>query len=39
VKLTTIKKYLRPSTIMQRKSTFANAFASALAPYDTYDKI
>lgn len=39
MKLTTIKKYLRPSTIMQRKSTFANAFASALAPYDTYDKI
>lgn len=31
-----IKKYLRPSTIMGRKSTFSNAFASALAPHDTY---
>jgi hypothetical protein len=36
VKLTSIKKYLRPSTVMGRKSTFANAFASALAPYDIY---
>ena len=37
MKLATIRKYLRPSTISERKSTFANAFASALAPYDTYD--
>jgi hypothetical protein len=37
VKLSTIRKYLRPSTIIGCKSTFANAFASALAPYDTYD--
>jgi hypothetical protein len=36
VKAISIKKYLRPSTIMGRKSTFANAFASALAPHDTY---
>lgn len=36
MKAITIKKYLRPSTIMGRKSTFANAFASALAPHDTY---
>jgi hypothetical protein len=39
MKLATIRKYLRPSTIMARKNTFANAFASALAPYDTYDQI
>ena len=32
-----IKNYLRPSTIMGRKSTFSSAFASALAPYDTYN--
>jgi hypothetical protein len=36
VKVSSIKKYLRPSTVMGRKSTFANAFASALAPHDTY---
>ena len=36
MKAASIKKYLRPSTIMGRKSTFANAFASALAPYDDY---
>jgi hypothetical protein len=36
VKASSIKKYLRPSTIMGRKSTFANAFASALAPHDVY---
>ncbi|MBD9529808.1 HNH endonuclease [Paracoccus sp. PAR01] len=38
MKATSIKKYLRPSTIMGRKSTFANAFASALAPFDAYDQ-
>lgn len=31
-----IKKYLRVSKIMGRKSTFSNAFASALAPFDEY---
>jgi len=36
VKASSIKKYLRPSTVMGRKSTFANAFASALAPHDIY---
>lgn len=36
MKAISIKKYLRPSTIMGRKSTFANAFASALAPHDAY---
>jgi hypothetical protein len=36
VKVSSIKKYLRPSTVMGRKSTFANAFASALAPHDIY---
>lgn len=38
MKATTIRKYLRPSTIGGRKSTFANAFASALAPHDTYSE-
>lgn len=37
MKASSIKKYLRPATIMRKKSTFANAFASALAPYDIYD--
>jgi hypothetical protein len=36
VKASSIKKYLRPSTVMGRKSTFSNAFASALAPHDNY---
>lgn len=36
MKASSIKKYLRPSSIMGRKSTFANAFASALAPHDIY---
>lgn len=36
MKVSTIKKYLRPSTVMGRKSTFANAFASAMAPHDIY---
>lgn len=36
MKASSIKKYLRPSNIMGRKSTFSNAFASALAPHDTY---
>lgn len=36
VKASSIKKYLRPSTIMSRKSTFASAFASALAPHDVF---
>lgn len=36
MKASSIKKYLRPSTVMGRKSTFANAFASALAPHDIY---
>lgn len=39
VKASSIKKHLRPSTIMGRKSTFANAFASALAPYDNYTAV
>ena len=37
MKASTIKKYLKASTVMGRKSTFANAFASALAPHDDYD--
>lgn len=37
MKAIAIKKYLRPSTVMGRKSTFTNAFASALAPHDVYD--
>jgi HNH endonuclease len=36
VKAASIKRYLKASTIMSRKSTFTNAFASALAPYDAY---
>lgn len=36
MKVSSIKRYLRPSTIMGRKSTFSNAFASALAPHDVY---
>ncbi len=36
MKASSIKKYLKPSTIMSRKSTFSNAFASALAPHDDY---
>ncbi|MGV8830941.1 MAG: HNH endonuclease [Devosia sp.] len=36
MKMASIKKYLRPQTIMGRKSTFSNAFASALAPHDIY---
>ncbi|MCJ2127593.1 HNH endonuclease [Methylobacterium sp. E-045] len=31
-----IKKHLKGQTIMGRKSTFSAAFASALAPFDTY---
>jgi 5-methylcytosine-specific restriction endonuclease McrA len=38
VKLATIKKHLRSQTIMRRKSTIANAFASALAPFDDFDQ-
>ncbi|NIY77926.1 HNH endonuclease [Celeribacter sp. HF31] len=33
-----IKKYLKSSRIMGRKSTFSNAFASALAPFDEYSE-
>jgi len=36
LKASSIKKYLKPNTILSRKSTFSNAFASALAPYDEY---
>ncbi|WP_417247501.1 HNH endonuclease, partial [Celeribacter sp.] len=36
LKASSIKKYLKPNTILSRKSTFSNAFASALAPYDVY---
>ncbi len=36
VKIDTIRRYLRPQRIMSRKSTFSNAFASALAPHDSY---
>ncbi|WP_319496114.1 HNH endonuclease [uncultured Cohaesibacter sp.] len=36
MKISSIKKYLKPNTIQGRKSTFSNAFASALAPYDAY---
>lgn len=38
MKISSINKYLRPSTIMGRKSTVANAFASALAPHDIFDQ-
>ncbi len=38
MKLETIKKHLRPQKIAGRKSTFSNAFASALAPHDEYDR-
>lgn len=31
-----IRKYLRATRIIGRKSTFSNAFASALAPHDEY---
>lgn len=37
MKAESIKKYLRPDRIAGRKSTFAGAFASALAPYEEYD--
>ncbi|WP_312794462.1 hypothetical protein [Tianweitania sp.] len=33
-----IKKYLKPSTILSRRSTINNAFISALAPFDTYSE-
>lgn len=36
MRISSIKRYLRPSTITGRKSTFASAFASALAPHDIY---
>lgn len=36
MKIDSIKRYLRPQSIMGRKSTFSNAFASALAPHDAY---
>nr|WP_321525623.1 HNH endonuclease [uncultured Cohaesibacter sp.] len=36
MKASSIKKYLKPNTILGRKSTFSNAFASALAPFDAY---
>lgn len=39
MKGSSIKKYLKPNTIQSRKSTFSNAFASALAPYDDYSEI
>lgn len=38
LKASSIKKYLKPNTIQGRKSTFSNAFASALAPYDAYSE-
>ncbi|RVC63029.1 hypothetical protein EN779_06120 [Mesorhizobium sp. M4B.F.Ca.ET.088.02.2.1] len=38
MKLESVKKYLRHQSIMQRKSTFSNAFASALAPYDEFSR-
>jgi hypothetical protein len=36
MKKDSIRRYLRPQTIMGRKSTFSGAFASALAPHDSY---
>tara|TARA_R110002126_G_scaffold38955_2_gene115879 strand:+ start:93 stop:644 length:552 start_codon:yes stop_codon:yes gene_type:complete len=36
LKASSIRKYLKPNTIQSRRSTFSNAFASALAPYDVY---
>jgi len=38
LKVSSIKKHLKPNTIRGRKSTFSNAFASALAPYDEYSE-
>ena len=38
LKASSIKKHLKPNTIRGRKSTFSNAFASALAPYDKYSE-
>ncbi|WP_299960874.1 HNH endonuclease [uncultured Roseobacter sp.] len=38
LKASSIKKHLKPNTIRGRKSTFSNAFASALAPYDEYSE-
>lgn len=38
MKASTIKKYLKPSAVIGRKSTFSNAFASALAPHDVYNE-
>ncbi|GAA6190905.1 HNH endonuclease [Phaeobacter sp. NW0010-22] len=38
MKTSSIKKYLKPNTIQSRKSTFSNAFASALAPHDKYSE-
>lgn len=37
MRLSSIKTYLRKQRILARKSTFSAAFASALAPYDTFD--
>ncbi|MCJ8507943.1 HNH endonuclease [Rhizobium lemnae] len=39
MKMDTIKKYLKRHTVMSRKSTFSNAFASALAPQDRYSPL
>ena len=38
MKIESIKRYLRGQTIAGRRSTWANAFASALAPFDAYSK-
>lgn len=38
MKMDTIRKYLRPQKISSRRSTFNNAFASALALHDEYDR-
>lgn len=39
MKKNSIRKYLKPQPISSRISTFKNAFASALASFDTYDEL
>lgn len=38
MRIESIKAHLKGQTIMKRKSTFSAAFASALAPFDAYDR-
>lgn len=39
MKLESIKKHLRPQRLNSRRSTWSNAFASALAPHDDFNEM